>query len=73
MQAEEERIIGIIQPIHQRVLLEVEATGLILSKHLSFDLVENLQKVEEDVLREIQEVMKIFEHFQGKVVPNAQV
>ena len=42
-------------------------------EHLSYGLVENLQKAEEDVQRETKEILKIFQDFQGKVVPNAEV
>ena len=35
-------------------------------QHLSFDLVENLQKVEEDVRYETEKVLKILQYFQGQ-------
>ena len=47
--SEAEQITIIIQFIHQRVQREVEATMIVSSGLLSFDLLENLQKAQEDV------------------------
>ena len=49
LQAEVERVIGIIQPINQKLHWEVEEKRLVPLEHLSFDLVEKLQKEEEDL------------------------
>ena len=64
LQVEAESITGIIHPIHQRVRQAVEAAWIVMSEHLHSDLVENLEKVEEDVRRETEETLKIFEYFQ---------
>ena len=47
--AKAERVIGIIHPIHQKVRQAAKYIGLATSEHISSDLVENLQKVEEEV------------------------
>ena len=48
----------------------MELTRIVPLEHLSFDIAENLQRVEEDVWREKKEILKIFQDFQGKVIPN---
>ena len=73
LHAEAERITGIIHLVHQRVKQVVEASRLVPVERLSYDLAENLQKAGEYVRREIEEILKIFQDFQGKVVPNAEV
>ena len=49
LQAEAERVTYIIQPVHQKVRQAAESAELTTSEHISSDLVENLQKVEEEV------------------------
>ena len=44
----------------------MEATGLVTSKQLSSDLVEQLKKTEEEVQQEAERVMKILQCFQIK-------
>ena len=36
-------------------------------KHVSFDLVEHMQKVEEEVRKEKEKLLKIMEDFQNKI------
>ena len=42
LQAEEERVMGIIQDVHKKMQQVADCVGLTMSKHASFDLVENL-------------------------------
>ena len=49
LRADVEQITWIIQPVHQREQWVVEVASLVPMEHLSSDLVENLQKAEQDV------------------------
>ena len=49
LHVEAERITDIIHPKHQRVRRAVDVAGLVTLEHLNFNVVENLQKEEEDV------------------------
>ena len=43
---------GIIQPIHQKLQQALESMGLTTSRHIGFELVENLKKMEAELLEE---------------------
>ena len=45
--SEAERITGLIQPVHQKVHEVVTLVERNMPEHVSFDLVENMQKIEE--------------------------
>ena len=49
LQAEEERVIGIIHPVHQKVREVSTSLETNMPKHVSFDLVKHMQKIEEEV------------------------
>ena len=49
IQEEVERVTGIIDPMHQNVHDIAASVERIKLEHVSFDLVEHMQKVEEDV------------------------
>ena len=38
-----------------------------MSEHVSYDLVEHMQKIEEEVCAEIEKLVKIVEDFQTKI------
>ena len=67
MQDEAKRVYDIIQLVYEILQWQVQEARHVPSKHLSFDLVENLQKVEEDMRHETMKVVKILQYFQGHV------
>ena len=67
MQVEVKKVTGIIQPIHQKAREVAASVERVMPKHVSSDLVENMQKIEEEVLMEKEKFLKIMEDFQTNV------
>ena len=67
IQDEAKRLSDIMQLVYQRLQQWVQEARCVLSKHMSFDLVENMYKEEEDVWHETMKVVKILQYFQVHV------
>ena len=68
MQAEAERVIGIIQRLHQKVCEAATSLERNMSEHVSSDLVEHMQKVkEEEVRADTEKLVKIVGDFLNKI------
>ena len=67
LQAEAERVIGIIHPVHQKVHEVAASIESNMLEHVSSDLVEHMQKIEEEVWIETEKLVKIMEYFHTKV------
>ena len=52
LQAEAERVTCIIQLAHQKVHEVATSVERVMSEHVSFDLLEHMQKIEEEVCAE---------------------
>ena len=61
LQVEVERVTSIIHPIHQKVRNVVASIEKVIPKHVSFDLVEDMHKQDEEVRKETDKVVKIME------------
>ena len=62
-----EIVIGIIQPIQQKLHEATASIEKVTPKHVSSDLMEQLQKTKEEVWLEGEKVAKILEDFHSKV------
>ena len=62
-QEKEQQLTGTIDPVHERVQQESGVIEVETSEHISSELVEQMQKVKEDVQREAEDVMKICQEF----------
>ena len=67
LQDEVERVIGLIQLVHQNLCNTVESIEKFMPKHVIFDMVEKLKKTKEEVYEEAERVVKIMEYFHSKI------
>ena len=67
LRAEVEIVIGIIQPIQQKLHEATASIEKVTPEHVSSDLMEQLQKTKEEVWLEGEKVAKILEDFHSKV------
>ena len=66
MQVEVEKFIDILQDEHQKLREAGTSRENVMSEHVSFDFVEKMQKVQEEVRLEAERVTKILEYFHSK-------
>ena len=57
------RVTGIIQHVHQKVRKAATSVEKFMAKHASFNLVEQIQKIEEEVCTKAEKLVKIVEDF----------
>ena len=72
-QDEAKKVTGIIHPVHQNVRNIVEIVEKVMPEHVSSDLVEHMQKIEEEVCTETKKVVKIMEYFRNKINATHQI
>ena len=67
LQAEVERVTGIIQLVHKKVCEVEELVEKVMPEHVSFDLLEHMQKTKEEVRTEAEKLVKLVEDFHNKI------
>ena len=67
LQEEAKRVTVLIHPMHQKLHGIVASVESNMLEHVTFDLVEHMQKVEEEVRTSKEKLLKILEDFQNKL------
>ena len=62
-----------IQTVHQKVHELETSVEKVMPEHVNFDLVEHMQKIEEEVHTKIKKVVKIMEYFHKKINATHQI